>query len=261
MAQPYPQPSGTTVATKVETRRSYGTGSLIVRRDRAGCDTWYGKWRANGRQVMRRIGRKRSVAAKDGLTRAQAESELRRLMAEVRVAAAVGERLSIHEVAQRYIGHAERRGRKKSTRKNVESEVRVHMAPFFGSRSLDSITPEDVLDLVAVLEDKGLSPKSIQNICTTLSGLFNFAKAPQRRWASLNPCEGLELPAVPESEEIRFLTLEEVDALVDNAPAGEFQAIDRAIWRTGAMTGLRQGELLALRWRDVDWPAARIRVR
>lgn len=48
---------------------------------------------------------------------------------------------------------------------------------------------------------------------------------------------------------------------MDNAPEGEFQAIDRAIWRTAAMTGLRQGELLALRWRDVDWPAARIRVR
>jgi integrase len=114
---------------------------------------------------------------------------------------------------------------------------------------------------VAVLEDKGLSPKSIQNIVITLSGLFNFAKAPQRRWASHNPCEGLELPAVPESEEIRFLTLEEVDALVEAAPAGLFQALDRALYRTAAMTGLRQGELLALRWRDVDWPAARIRVR
>jgi len=40
-----------------------------------------------------------------------------------------------------------------------------------------------------------------------------------------------------------------------------FQAIDRAMYRTAAMTGLRQGELLALRWRDVDWAAGRIRVR
>ena len=95
----------------------------------------------------------------------------------------------------------------------------------------------------------------------TLSGLFKFAKAPQRRWASVNPCDGLELPAVPESEEIRFLTLDQVDALVDNAREGLFQALDRAMYRTAAMTGLRQGELLALRWRDVDWPAARIRVR
>jgi integrase len=33
------------------------------------------------------------------------------------------------------------------------------------------------------------------------------------------------------------------------------------MYRTAAMTGLRQGELLALRWRDVDWQAQRIRVR
>jgi integrase len=71
-------------------RRSYGTGSLIVRVDRAGREVWYGKWRANGRQVMRRIAPKRGGAAKDGLTRTQAEGELRRLMDEVRVAPTVG---------------------------------------------------------------------------------------------------------------------------------------------------------------------------
>ena len=96
----------------------------------------------------------------------------------------------------------------------------MHLAPFFGDRSMDAIPPEDVLDLVAVLEGKGLSPKSIQNVIATLSALFNFARAPQRRWATANPCEGVELPAVPESEEIRFLTLDEVDALVEHARAG-----------------------------------------
>lgn len=40
-----------------------------------------------------------------------------------------------------------------------------------------------------------------------------------------------------------------------------YQAIDRALFLTAAMTGLRKGELIALRWRDVDWPAGRIRVR
>ena len=137
----------------------------------------------------------------------------------------------------------------------------MHLAPFFGSRSMDAIQPEDVLDLVTVLEDKKLAPKSIRNIVGTLSALFNFAKGPQRRWATANPCEGVELPAVPASDEIRFLTLDEIDALVAHARPGIFRAIDRAIYRTAAMTGLRQGELLALRWRDVDWPAARIRVR
>ena len=137
----------------------------------------------------------------------------------------------------------------------------MHLAPFLGSRGMDAITAADVLDLVAVLERKGLSPKSIRNIVGTLSALFNFARSPQRRWATANPCEGLDLPAVPDAVEIRFLTLEEVDALVHAARAGMFTAIDRAMYRTAAMTGLRQGELVALRWGDVDWHARRIRVR
>jgi integrase len=98
-------------------------------------------------------------------------------------------------------------------------------------------------------------------VIATLSALFNFARVPQRRWATENPCEGVELPAVPESTEIRFLTLEEVDAAIANAPQGIYQALDRALFLTAAMTGLRKGELVALRWRDVDWAAARIRVR
>ena len=54
--------------------------------------------------------------------------------------------------------------------------------------------------------------------------------APRRRWATSNPCVGVELPAVPAGPEIRFLTLEEVDALVEHARPGVFHAIDRAIY-------------------------------
>ncbi len=242
-------------------KRSYGTGSLYLRADGAGGEVWYGHWRHNGRQVKRKIGRKRAPGARDGLTRSQAEAELRRLISTTQVKAVAGERLTVAEVSARYVAHAERRGRKLSTRANVESETRVHLEPFFRDRSLDSIESADVIDLIGTLEGKGLSPKSIRNVIATLAALFNFAKAPQRRWATENPCEGVELPAVPERTEVRFLTLEEVDAAVANAPKGMYQAIDRALILTAAMTGLRKGELIALRWRDVDWPAARIRVR
>ena len=74
--------------------------------------------------------------------------------------------------------------------------MRMHLIPFFGDRPLDGITPEQVDDLIAVLEGKGLAPKTIRNIIATLSALFNFAKAPRRRWAAINPCDGVELPAV-----------------------------------------------------------------
>jgi len=44
---------------------------------------------------------------------------------------------------------------------------------------------------------------------------YNFALAPQRGWATVNPCQGLELPAVRATTEIRFLTLDEVAGVLE----------------------------------------------
>jgi hypothetical protein len=115
-------------------RRPHGTGSLYVRVDAAGRETWYGHWRTNGRQVKRRIGPKRAPGSRQGLTRGQAEAELRRLIGEVQVRHRVGENLTIDEVSGRYVTQAKRRGRKRSTWENVESETRVHL----------DVVPQDV---------------------------------------------------------------------------------------------------------------------
>lgn len=61
--------------------------------------------------------------------------------------------------------------------------------------------------------------------------------------------------------DIRFLDDAELAALIAAVPDDERGAVERVIYVTAAMTGLRQGELLALRWRDIDWPAGRVRVR
>lgn len=242
-------------------RRSYGSGRVYVRRDSAGRETFYGTWWANGRRVNRRLGVKRPRGSREGLTGAQAEAELRRLMGEAKPSVAQGEQLTLQEVARRYVSHAERRGRKPSTCANIEGDTRVHIAPFFRGKAIDAIRYEDVVDLIAALEGKGLAPKTIRNVIGSLSAICNFARAPQRRWASSNPCEGVELPAVPATTEIRFLTLEQVDALIEHLPHGPFIEIDRVLFLVAALTGLRKGELVALRWRDVDWTARRIRVR
>ncbi len=126
-----------------DNRRFYGTGSLDVRTDSNGREAWYGKWRSNGRQVKRKIATKRADGARNGLTRTQAEAELRRLIAETEASPTVGHLLTV------------------------------------GGRSLDAIQPEDVLNLVAVLERRGLRPKSVRNVIGTLSALFNYVKSPQ----------------------------------------------------------------------------------
>ena len=54
-------------------RRPPGTGSLLVRTDKRGRKTWYGKWRAGERQVMRKIGLRREPGSAVGLTRTMAK--------------------------------------------------------------------------------------------------------------------------------------------------------------------------------------------
>jgi integrase len=249
------------------TRRSYGTGSLLQRTDSAGNVSWYGSWWVDGRRVKRRIGPKRTGAAK-GLTKAQAELQLRNLMHSETPALARQDRLTLAEAARLYERHLESTGkprsgqkRKRTTLAAVESAFRVWLDPHLGDRALDSVTAADVENLKAAMEDADLGPKSIRNYMGTLSALYRFAIHPKRGWARANPVDEIELPALEQSDEIRHLSVQEVEALASAAVKGEYQALDLALYLTAAMTGLRQGELLALRWSDVDWGAQRIRVR
>ena len=75
-----------------------------------------------------------------------------------------------------------------------------------------------------------------------------------------NPVRHVDLPAREHSADVRWLDQSELHALIA-ATAGPHPELHRALYLTAAMTGLRRGELLALRWRDVDWAAGVIRVR
>jgi integrase len=255
-------------------RRSYGTGGLYERADSTGRVAWYGKWRHDGAQVKRRIGPKRTEGERDGLTRVQAEAELRRLRAEVRPLRTPGDALTITELAERYRTHLERQGRKRATIVALDSIVRVWLVPFFGDRDLRRVRVEDVSQLVSMMETgqrpgprvvgdrrygRPVGVKSVRNYIGTLSALLGFAE--RKGWITANVAHRIDLPGQVATEEIRFLDPLEVQTLADAATAGPYQAIDRALYLTAAMTGLRQGELCALRWQDVDWPASRIRVR
>ena len=59
---------------------------------------------------------------------------------------------------------------------------------------------------------------------------------------------------------IRFLDAEDVEALLRAVPDGPYGRVQRVLYLAAVMTGMRQGELLALRWQDVDWSAQRVRV-
>lgn len=236
-------------------RRSYGTGSLI---EHSGA--WYGQWRVGGRLVKRKLGAKRKPGTRDGLTRTQAEARLRRMMEEVSFAAPE-RRMTFADVGDRYLHHVEHvMERKPSTVHDYRLMLRGHLAPFFAGKPIEKITVDDVGAYIAAKARAGLSSKTVSNHLNFAHGVFGFAV--KRGMASANPVGAVDRPRAPSTDpDIRFLARDELEALLRAAPEDVLGPTDHALYLTASMTGLRQGELVALRWRDVDWLAGAVRVR
>lgn len=240
-------------------RRSYGSGSLSVRIDAAGVETWYARWYFDGRQVQRKIGPKRRVGSREGLTRAQAEREMQRRIESERIVVRSG--MTVAEVGGRYVDHLEGvLERKPTTVGDYRSMMNKHLGPYFGERPIEKVDAKRIASFIAAKKREGLATKTITNLLTFLHGLFAFAL--KRGWIAANPVAVVDRPRVPDADpDIRFLGLEEVEALLRAVPDDHFFSTDQTLYLVAAMTGLRQGELVALRWADVDWGAGRIRVR
>lgn len=246
---------------KKAARRPRGTGSLFVRRDAAGRETYYGKWRTPvGEQKLRALGLKRQPGSSVGLTQTQAEAELRRRIEASLTERPLAERIDVAEAGRRYLTHLEMLGRKPGTLADYESYLRVHLVPFFGGRSLDAIRERDVDAFIAAKLAAGKARKSLLNWLGLLHAIFAFAE--RRGWARTNPVARVDKPRGGRSDaDVRFLDAEELEALLRAVPDDRLGALERVLYLTAATTGLRRGELLALRWRDIDWAAGLIRVR
>jgi integrase len=158
----------------------------------------------------------------------------------------------------RYIG--EDRVRKASTVDDYRSIIRVHLLPAFGETAVEALTPADVEAFAAELgrrEHRGrpISPRTKNKVLNVLHGVFARAR---KVWGlPSNPAALVERHPQRPSGDIEVYSPEEAWALVRAAESER----DAAISLTAGFTGLRMGELRALRWRDVDFPRSVIRVR
>ncbi len=209
--------------------------------------------------MKRKLAPVRGPENRDGLTRPQAERELRRKIAEVRPPSP-GAGLTVEDAAARYIHHLETvGGRRRSTIEDYRIILRSHLVPWF-TGPLGRITTQRVDAFIETQLEQGAARQSVLNRVNVLSGIFTFAV--RHGWVDSNPVAAASRPAASPADdnEIRFLTPEEVEAVIQAVPDDVLGPTERVLYLTAAMTGLRQGELVALRWRDVDWPAGVIRV-
>ena len=201
-------------------KRTHGTGALYRRKDAAGRACCYGRWHAHGRHLNRKLGPVR--VGKDGLTKAMAERELRRLMGAVAPVAAPGEVLTFAEVAERYVEDLHRRRLKRASIVAAESTLKAWLLPFFGDRAMGRISTADVEELVRGMEagqrrgeryagdrrwGKPVGAQTIGTYVTILSRDLQVRDAPAPQWATVNPVAAIiELPR-PEGSTPRSASL------------------------------------------------------
>ena len=209
--------SSTPPAQAVSPRRSYGSGSLF---SKAG--SWYGQWWVGERRVKRKLGAVREPGTRDGLTKAQAERELRRRM-DTQGATPLGERLTVSEGAERLIDHLEAYGLKATTIATYRSLSRTHFERHFPDRALARITTRDVERMVAAMRRGGAGAKLINNAITLLGQVFDYGL--DRGWCNANPARKVRRPRVEQSDAIRFLDQAEVEAMLRAAASDTDRAV------------------------------------
>lgn len=134
-----------------------------------------------------------------------------------------------------------------------ERNVRLHILPTWGSKRLSDLQPLALQRWIDGMVARGLAPNTVIGVHATLGVALRQAE----RWELIarNPMPLVRRPVAVDAAMVVW-TLDELRRFVD----GESVLKWRALWAVLAGTGMRRGEVLALRWDDVDWERGSIRV-
>ena len=241
-------------------RRSNGEGNIRKRKD----GRWEGRYTAGrdpvtGKQIFKNVLGKTQAEVKEKLQKALAQAgkidftktgkytvtmwmnEWFENVAKIKV------RPSSHQTYRGYIDH--------------------HIAPNIGNIPLEKLTTMDLQKFYRKLltkgrverkeaekQPKGLSAKTVRNINQVISSAMDFAVA--QKIIPENPCKAVALPKV-EHKEMQTIPAEQLQAFLQEAKAtGVYE-----MYYIELATGLRRGELLGLKWTDIDWRNGIIKVR
>lgn len=220
-------------------KRGWGEGSIYRRKD----GRWVGQYEVGGKRRYIYGKTRKEVAGK--LTRAMADRD-------AGMTFDAGS-LRVGDYLDRWLDSLRDTLRRRTWIRHEEI-VRLHLKPYLGGIKLDRVNPLQVQSLYRSKLDSGLSPRTVQIIHVTLYKALKQAV----KWTLIprNIAEFVEPPKVPRKEIIP-LSKEQVKRLLEAAQGNKLEAL----YVLAVQTGMRSGELLGLRWKDVDLEGGIVQVR
>jgi integrase len=141
-----------------------------------------------------------------------------------------------------------------NTWKQYSQIVRQHIIPLLGSIKLKDLRPDQIQSLYAEKLEAGTGKSTVRLIHAVLHRALNQAL----KWGLItrNPSDAVDKPK-PERKEMKVLNADQARALLDEIEGERLEAL----YYVAITTGLRQGELLGLRWSDLDWDNGHLHVQ
>lgn len=143
---------------------------------------------------------------------------------------------------------------KPSTRRLYRDLFQLHLLPAFGARRISEIGTVDLQQFVLAKMDSGLGWQRAAHLRNLMSKVFSSA----RKWGQLggeNPALSVELPEKTFVREKRMLAPKQIPRLLAELAGPVRIIVQLALW-----TGLRVGEILALRWEDLNFVTLELQV-
>lgn len=214
----------------------------------------------NGKRIRRSTGRPANPANMRFVEK-NWESEVTRILGKRKIENEPNDAVMTVETYGYKSLEANRGFRKVHTTREYTNTFKRHIIPTFGQLPLGAILQSDVKAWISNLQKSGLGGKRIHNIRIVFQGIMKDAVADGIIEKSpFWKLKGLSRSAI---KQISPLTFEEVQYILANASYGPRKNKDwfKNLLTVAFFTGMRTGELIALRWSDINMPSQKIVVR
>jgi integrase len=226
-------------------RRAAGEGTIRERRD--------GRWEA--RLTTEQPDGRARLAYFYGRTQAEVRYKLDEAKEKARKGLPViEERQTVEQFLNDWLENTVKPNRRPRTYEQYEILVRLHIVPTLGKLPLSKLAPQRVQSLLAEKQKQGLAGQTVRHVRTVLRRALN--RAVTLNLVARNSAALVEPPPMPDRSPIRFLSADETRALLK--ATGPTRLV--ALYTVTINLGLRRGELLGLRWSDVDLENETLRI-